>query len=85
MTCPRKQSALEINQVEDGFVAIDRPNERMHFLNGTAFFVYSLCDGTNTVEDIVRLAGTAYGLDASPGDEVDSALAMLEKEGLISR
>jgi hypothetical protein len=56
----------------------------VHYLNPTATVVFSLCDGTRTVEAIAGLVQSAWELDTPPVDDVVACVAQLRDEGVLT-
>lgn len=79
----RTTGDLEVTEVPDGYVIYDEPRERVHYLNPTAAVIYTVCDGTRTVDDIQALLRDAYDLDTPV--ELDEVFASLEEAGLVCR
>lgn len=52
----RVHPAVLLSPVEDGYVAYDPVEDRLHQLNPVAALLTELCDGTRSVEDITALA-----------------------------
>lgn len=81
---PRRAPDLEIRDVPEGFVVYDPARDRLHFLNGSATFVLECCDGTTRVDELPELLAAGFRLDVDPVAEVDSCLARLLEEGLVT-
>lgn len=75
---------LEINEVADGYVVHQPALGRVHYLNHTAAVVMEMCNGRNSEAELVRLLQLAYGLGAPPVDDVETCLAGLRAQGLIT-
>jgi predicted TPR repeat methyltransferase len=56
MSNPRVHPAVLLSPVEDGYVAYDPAQDRLHKLNPVAALLTELCDGTRSVADITALA-----------------------------
>ncbi len=82
--CPKQTEALEINQVEDGFVIYHPVRDTVHFLNPSALFVLELCDGKHEAGGIPAIVQKAYGLEEAPEKEIREILVRLLDEGLIA-
>ena len=82
-TRPSVIDGLDVNEVKDGLIVYEETSDRVHYLNGTASIVFSLCDGQHSVDEIASVLATAYELDAPPDATVEECLAALEKEGLL--
>lgn len=72
---------FEVTEVPDGFVVFDAPNEKVHYLNPTAAFIFTVCDGTLTVDEIRDLLRNAYEIDALL--DLDPFFDQLEQAGLV--
>ncbi|MBK6805950.1 MAG: PqqD family protein [Betaproteobacteria bacterium] len=81
---PRRARDLEIREVPEGFVVYDPARDRLHFLNGSATFVLECCDGATRVDELPGMLAAGFRLDADPVAEVDSCLARLLDEGLVT-
>jgi hypothetical protein len=55
----------------------------VHYLNGTAALVFSLCTGEHDDAGIIDLVRVAFKLAQAPSAEVQGCLAQLRSEGLI--
>src|ERR1700730_11107168 len=78
---PKRRNAI-VRQLSDEFLVYDKETNKAHCLNRTAADVWSLCDGKNTVAQIVR---TLENKSKSPVGEkiVWIALGQLHKSGLL--
>lgn len=70
----------------DGEISLYEPSkESVTILNGTASDVWTLCDGEHSVEEIVSLLASSYGVDAHQiRDEVTRAIDEFIETGLLS-
>jgi hypothetical protein len=80
---PEPASAIDVHEVDDGFVVFDASTDRVHYLNPTATVVFSLCDGTRTTTEIAELVRSAWDLDTPPVDDVVACVAQLRDEGVL--
>lgn len=80
---PRRAGLLEVNEADDGLVVYDPANDQVHHLNATASIIFDLCDGTRDPEEIARILGEAYELEASPRDDALAGLKELADRKLI--
>jgi hypothetical protein len=80
---PVKRADLEMTQVEDGFVAYDEVNSRVHHLNASLVAVFDLATGARTAADIAAAVAFEYELDEPPLVDVESAIEQLRREGLV--
>jgi hypothetical protein len=82
-TAPTPAPDLDVHEVDDGLVIYDLASERVHYLNGTAALVFTLCTGANDDSRIAELVARVFRLEQPPSTEVDACLAQLRGEGLI--
>lgn len=80
---PRQGQGLEVNAVADGAVVYQPSRDRVHYLNHTAAFVFELCTGDNTRDEIEEAVKDAFDLQRVPVAEIDGCFAQLIEEGLI--
>jgi hypothetical protein len=80
---PESAPDLDVHEVDDGLVIYDLTSERVHYLNGTAALVFSLCTGEHDDAGIIDLVRVAFKLAQAPSAEVQGCLAQLRSEGLI--
>ena len=80
---PEPVADLDVNEVEDGLVIFDPATERVHYLNGTAALVFTLCTGEHDAAAIAELVRRIFQLAEAPASEVDACLEQLRGEGLI--
>jgi hypothetical protein len=81
---PRARRDVLIRELEDGIVLIDPKNDEVHTLNLSAAFIWDLCDGTHTVQEI------AENIQKMPGAQdqdllqiVADSIASFSKKGLF--
>lgn len=72
MTVPTLNPRALISLVADGYVVYDVDSNQFHELNPAAAFLLELCNGTNTVDQIVAIAS-----DVLPDDARVAVLAWL--------
>jgi hypothetical protein len=80
---PRQIDGIEVNPAEDGYIIYQPDQDRVHYLNPTAVLILELCNGNNSVEEIVDSVRDAYGLPERPVKVVQEALDKLKSEGLL--
>ncbi len=80
---PKIAEAININEVEDGYVIYQAEKDKVHYLNKTAVLVLESCTGEHTVADIGEIVKAAYELPEVPEKEVGDCLNTLFQEGLI--
>jgi hypothetical protein len=82
---PRQAASITEYELDDDVVLYDPRNDSAHVLNGTAAFVWSLCDGDHTIEQIADELGGVFKL--SPGKvlaDVQAALKNFGDAGLVT-
>ena len=80
---PKQFKDLKIFEADDGYIVYHRERDRVHFLNHTAVLILELCNGKNSVDEMVKMLKKGYGLDSSPEQEIYELLSSFEREGLI--
>ena len=69
----------------DEYLFYDATGEQVHVLNATARKVYLMCDGSHTVEEMVRAFVAEYEIDEPTARaDIDETVRRLEQLGLIS-
>lgn len=81
--CFRRENAVDISELPDGYMVTDTKRGRVHYLNSVAAIVFELCDGTQPAGKMVELLKREFSLASAPEDQVVSCLATLMKEGLV--
>ncbi len=81
--CADPKPGLEVHTVEDGVVVFDPDADRVHYLNSTATFVFSLSNGTRTCSEIAELVRQAWGLSEAPVEEIHLCIDQLRREGVL--
>jgi hypothetical protein len=83
MERPRICEGLEIDEVGDGLIVCQQPNDQIHHLNPTAAIVFELCDGTRDTAEIATAVRDLFGLDRVPSEEVGACIMQLGEKGLL--
>jgi hypothetical protein len=81
---PTQAFTLDVANAAQGLVVTDPRSARVHYLNHTAGLVLLLCNGRNSVEQIVDLMQKQFGLDEPPDDDVRDAIDEFIDEGLVT-
>ncbi|MDH3222711.1 MAG: PqqD family protein [Gemmatimonadota bacterium] len=83
---PRGRDDVIFRQLSDDWVLFDPSTNQIHVLNLAAALVWTACDGTQAVEDIVEeVAGSYDGPSAREiRDDVEDALRRFRAEGLLA-
>lgn len=83
---PTRQPGLLSRTVDDEAVILDRQTGQVHRLNVTASYIWNLCDGTNTPDQIA--GQLAEGFSATTDqviEDVVTTIARLRELGLLAR
>ena len=72
LTKPIQKKGIQSRKVGDEWILYDSENETVHVINSTAEFVWSLCDGSNTLGDIERQLHDSF--QVPEGTDVKKAL-----------
>jgi Coenzyme PQQ synthesis protein D (PqqD) len=80
---PRIRDGLEIDEVGDGLIVCQQPNDQIHHLNRTAAVVFELCDGSRDAAEIATAVRDLFGLDRDPTEEVRACISQLAERGLL--
>ena len=84
--CVVASDKLQIEESGTDVIAFDSRNKSFHLLNVTAYNIIKLCNGSNTVKDIVTAIAREFpdaDLKSVEGD-VKEAINTLRKSGLVS-
>lgn len=83
-TKPKARDDLALVELDGEAVVYAEESGAVHHLNPTATVVFALCDGTATVEEIVRDLSGAFGVDAAQIEpEVRQLLREFRELGLL--
>ena len=74
---------LEVTQVPDGYVVYDEAQDEVHYLNPTAAVIYTVCDGTRTVDQIREFVQDAFEVTEVAG--LETLFSSLEEKKLVER
>ena len=77
-----RQNGLVVQEMPDEVLVYDLNSNKAHCLNQSAAFVWKSCDGTNSVEDIVR-EFESNGKGKVTEDFVWLAIDQLNENGLL--
>jgi Coenzyme PQQ synthesis protein D (PqqD) len=81
---PVARDDVQYSALDDGAVIYDTASERVHVLNSTAAYIWNLCDGSFTVEDIEsEIEELARSGSWDIEDKVQEALTYFQKQGLL--
>ncbi|MCK5651803.1 MAG: PqqD family protein [Gemmatimonadetes bacterium] len=79
-----RKKRLLVEEVEGETLVYDLRRHKAHCLNDIAAFVWERCDGSNTVEDLMRLAETELGVTSSE-EFIWLALDRLKESALLEQ
>lgn len=77
-----RQNALVMQDVDDELLVYDLQTDKAHCLNRSAVLIWKLCDGTNSIDDIVRRFEETDGARITE-DFVWLALSQLHENRLL--
>jgi hypothetical protein len=77
----KAKEGLEVVDVPDGYVIYDTAADMVHHLNPSAAIVFTLCDGTRSINSISKTVSSAYSLETKL--ILDTFVAELMQAGLI--
>jgi hypothetical protein len=80
---PKHIDGLDISPAEDGYIIYQPEQDRVTFLNPTAVLILELCNGNNSVEEIILLVKDFYQLEDAPDKVVQEAISKMKAEGLL--
>ena len=82
---PVVRDDVQYSPLDDGAVIYDTRSERVHVLNASAAYIWTLCDGSANVDEIksefLKVVGSP--IDGIT-DKVQEALTYFEAEGLFT-
>ena len=79
-----RKNRLLVEEVEGETLVYDLRSHKAHCLNDISAFVWERCDGSNTVEDLMRLAERELGVTSSE-EFIWLALDRLEESALLEQ
>ncbi|MBU1627467.1 PqqD family protein [bacterium] len=83
---PKVKGDIIVKNIDEEKVLFNPLNSRIHILNKTAFPIWQLADGTNTIDDIIReLTSMFEKPDANYNVEEDvlNLLTEFKNQGLL--
>lgn len=87
-TTPRRREELRCHEMDNEAVVYDVAHHAVHYLNLTAYQIWTLCDGRRSGDAIAETLATRYGLN-DPAErerlrgDVFRTIADLEQNGLL--
>lgn len=80
---PRQRDGLLLQELDDEVLLYDPQQTRAVYMNATATLVWGLCDGTNSVAEIVRLLEESFPETAGLAADVRNTLDRFAEHGAI--
>lgn len=80
---PALKDDVDLLPVDDGFMILDKAEDRVHYLNPTAALVALSCDGSATADEIAVRVQQQFGLPIPPVADVAEVIGRLRDEGLL--
>lgn len=82
---PQRRSDLEVRDIGDELLVLDRRNGRIHQFNRSAGLVWQCCDGRHSIEEIIDRVTQTYGVPVETvrGD-VAAAIEKFSELGLLT-
>lgn len=81
---PKRRSDVKDRPIEGERVVLDHKENRIHYLNRTASYIWERCNGKSTVTQIAREVAEAFEADAVTIEpDVAATVRDLEKAGLL--
>ena len=81
---PKKRNDVNARSINLEIVVLDRQNGFIHQLNQTASFVWELCDGESSLEEIATRMTEAFEVDFSNAmSDVRKVIQQLHDIGLL--
>jgi hypothetical protein len=82
---PKQADGVESRELGDECMLHDGRNGSVHIINATAAFVWGLCDGRRTVDEIVSAVADAYEIfpNADMHKDVEGILADFSRQNVI--
>ena len=82
---PKIKENVYIREINDEKVIYDMQNEQVHLLNSTASFIFELCDGSNTKDDIMNCMIDCYEVsNEKAAEDIDNVIKDLKKNFLLA-
>ena len=75
--CPHRKDDIQCRKIGDEWLLYDPATSTLHVVNATAEFVWGLCDGTHTPDDLGRRVAEEF--ETSPDADVAGDLADILK------
>lgn len=81
---PKPAQEILIKRLNDGAILYEPEKDKIHTLNKTAAYIWTLCDGVTTVGEIIEQIKIEFReFETKPDAAVKKALTQLNTKGLI--
>ena len=81
---PKKCVGFAIREIDGETVILNRHSEKIHQLNVTASYIWNLCNGVTSIEDIIKAAAGHFGAPiADIEQDVRRCILQLQDLGLV--
>ncbi len=82
---PKKRDDIATQELGDEVMLYDSVQEQIHVLNHTAYFIWKLCDGSNTLLDIKKKMNSQFTeiSDSEIIKDIKSAINDFEQKKLL--
>ena len=81
---PLMNAALEIAETDDGAIIEDSEGARVHYINSTAAYILSQCDGQSDIVAIAQQVQAEFALAEAPLALVNDILRQFAAEGVVA-
>lgn len=82
---PKVRKDLYIRTLGDEKVVYDKENGRVHFMNQTTTFIFELCDGTHSKEEIIKSLLDGYDVGREKAEkDVNKILKDMEDNKILN-
>lgn len=83
-TCHRRRSGVLERDVDEEKILFDQEDNQIHQLNSTAAFIWELCDGNRSIEDIANMVADNFDVSFSVAlTDVKAVLTEFQKRRLV--
>ncbi|MGI9121108.1 MAG: PqqD family protein [Acidimicrobiales bacterium] len=81
---PRARASMALAELDGEAVVLDEDHEVVHVLNATATLVWSRCDGSASLADIISNLATSLGVDRQEvHDDVVEVVRLFARRRLL--
>ena len=80
---PIRNSEYELTELDDEFILCSASKEKAVYLNVTAHLVWSLCNGQNSISDLIELLEEHYPDDENITSHVQKVLKKMVDDSVV--